>query len=218
VKSSRGKVKVRSKKAKVKRTNTNLRGANIKDFGGGGQCSRCRPYFCLFSFAFLFSFGFLLLAGSTFAQDDPPDSVPPPLKMISKQEKASLEAVTDVKNRTKLELEYMEAHLAKAEKLTSGLDYDAMYLELGGFHALLDNSLQFLTQHDNKSDKFLNNFKKLEIGLREFVPRLETIRRELPQKYEPYVGRLVKYVRDARTKAVEPLFSNSVVPDPPKRP
>src|SRR6266404_5930895 len=170
----------------------------------GKSRNRFLLLFCLFTFYFLLS--------NASAQDDPPDSAPPPLKLMSKQERASLEAQSDVKMHTRLDLDFMEARLAKAEKLTTSSDYDGMFFELGGFQGLLDNSLDFLTKHDNKSDKFLNNFKKLEIGLREFVPRLETIRREIPLKYESYVAKLVKYVRDARTKAVEPLFSNSVVP------
>ncbi|MEK7855704.1 MAG: hypothetical protein AAB288_06415, partial [Acidobacteriota bacterium] len=60
--------------------------------------------------------------------------------------------------------------------------------------------------------KVLNNFKRLEIGLRQFRPRLELIRRGIPSEYEPYLRSLIQYVRDARAKAVEPLFGDSVVP------
>ena len=38
------------------------------------------------------------------------------------------------------------------------------------------------------------------------------IRREIPVEYDPYLKSLIRYLRDARTKAVEPLFADTVVP------
>ncbi|HXG83878.1 MAG TPA: hypothetical protein VNI84_07615, partial [Pyrinomonadaceae bacterium] len=71
----------------------------------------------------------------------------------------------------------------------------------------------FLNKNDTGRGKVLNNFKRLELSLRRFVPRIELIRRELPAKYEFYVRNLIKNVRAARSKAVEPFFSDSVVPN-----
>ena len=81
-----------------------------------------------------------------------------------------------------------------------------MFTELGGFQGLLDNTLEFLIRGDNDSDRVLNNLKRFEIGLRGFVPRIEVVRRELPVRYEPYVRSVIRYIRDARSKALEPLF------------
>ena len=58
----------------------------------------------------------------------------------------------------------------------------------------------------------LNNFKRFEIGSANIAPRLELIRRDLPLKYEFYVRSLAVYLRNARAKAVEPLFSDTIVP------
>ena len=44
------------------------------------------------------------------------------------------------------------------------------------------------------------------------MPRLELIRRDMPERYEYYVRRLLKTVRDTRAKAVEPFFSSTVLP------
>ncbi len=79
-------------------------------------------------------------------------------------------------------------------------------------HGLLDNTLDFLGKQDSNKGKVLDNYKRLEIGLRGFAPRLETIRRDLPLRYEDYVHKLLKYVRDSRSRAVEPMFGSSVVP------
>lgn len=192
---------VKSKKAK---------GKNWEFCGYVRQRGGNLHYFFLFTFAFCLSSAFLLSTVS--AQDDPPDTAPPPLKLISKQERMSLEAQTDVKARTKLALELMQARLATSERLYSATDFDGMFRELGGFQGLLDNTLNFLLRSDKNSDKVLNNFKRFEIGLRRFSPRIETIRRELPLQYEEYMENLIKYVRNARARAIEPLFGDSVVP------
>ncbi|MCY7375227.1 MAG: hypothetical protein LH472_04560 [Pyrinomonadaceae bacterium] len=147
------------------------------------------------------------------AAQNPQEEVPPPLKLLSKEEKSALEAQTDVKKRTILTLELMEARLVKAETGKTKEEFREMFNELGGFHALMDNTLNFLNRNNANSGKVLNNFKRIELSLRKYINRLELIRRDLPLEYEPYVRRLVKYVREARTKAVEPLFGETVLPN-----
>lgn len=170
----------------------------------------------------LFSFRaavFLLVASCLLltvqAQPDEPlnETAPPPLKILSKAEKTQLEAVTDIKQRTKLALELMEARLLTAEGFSAKEQYNEMFNELGNFHALVDNTLDFLGGKDSDSGKVLNNFKRIELSLRKYITRLELIRRDLPIKYEFYVRKLVKHIREARTRAVEPLFGDSVVPE-----
>ncbi len=142
----------------------------------------------------------------------PFDTVPPPLKVVSKEELGRLESSKDVKKRTQTALELMADRLKQAEFLVAQEQLDDMYKELGGFHGLMDNTMAFLNSSDRDNKKILNNFKRFEIGLRQFRPRLELIRRGIPSTYEPYVRNLIQYVRDARAKAVEPLFGDSVVP------
>ena len=67
-------------------------------------------------------------------------------------------------------------------------------------------------QSSSSGGKVSNNYKRFEMGLRQFRPRLELIRRSIPVMYEPYVRNLITYLREARAKAVEPLFSDTVVP------
>ncbi|MDQ3714167.1 MAG: hypothetical protein M3388_18385 [Acidobacteriota bacterium] len=164
-------------------------------------------YFLLFTFYFL-------IATSVIAQQDEPKGVaPPPLRILAKEEKSKLEVETDIKRRTKLSLELMEARLLNAETFGKQEQYREMFTELGSFHALMDNTLAFLGDGDTNKGKVLNNFKRVELSLRKYVTRLELIRRDLPIKFEFYVRRLVRYVREARTKAVEPLFGETVLPD-----
>lgn len=157
----------------------------------------------------------LLAASAAVAgQDVISDEIaPPPLRLISQDEKNKLNAETHVKRRTKLALELMDARLMQSEALGTARDYDQMFVELGAFHGLMDNMLAFLDDKDKDSGKVLNNFKRFEIGLRRFTPRLEVLRRELPIRYEMYVRSLLKNLRAARAKAIEPLFDDTVVPD-----
>ena len=162
--------------------------------------------FCLLLFTFHFS---LFTAAS--AQDD--DLAPPPLKIITKEERTKLDAEVDLKTRTKLAVELMKSRIDTAEKLNTSGDFDALFRELGDFRGLLDYSLAFLQRENAKDNKSLDNYKRLEISLRAVTPRIETIRRDLPVQYEEYVRELLIYIRDARSKASEPLFGNTVLPN-----
>ena len=153
-----------------------------------------------------------LLSGYTYSQE-PDDSAPPPLKLLSKSERTELNAKTEPKERTALTLQFMESRLKSAEKYHSNENYALMYAELGGFHALMDGNLNFLIGSESSEGKKLNNLKRYEIGLRGFVPRLEGLRNDLPYAFEPYLKVLIKAIDDAREKAMSSFFSNGVVSD-----
>ena len=190
----------------VRRVQQNLI-SKIFCFGATNNFRSICFYFLLFTFYFL-------LATHVVAQQDEPKGVaPPPLKILAKEEKSQLEAETDIKRRTKLSLELMEARLLNAETFGKQEQYREMFTELGSFHALMDDTLTFLGKSDTSKGRVLNNFKRVELSLRKYITRLELIRRDLPIKYEFYVRRLVRYVRESRTKAVEPLFGETVLPN-----
>ncbi len=191
----------------------NLNGGKIKltincDLQFNFLCSQKLLFPCLFIFICVFCLTLPLRA----QQEPPEDVAPPPLKTLSKTEKNQLAAETNVKKHTILALELMDNRLASAETFNNEKQFDNMFDELGGFNALIDNTLAYLNKNDNDSGKVLNNFKRLEMNLRKYTPRLELIRRDVPARYEPYVRNLIIDLRDARAKAVEPLFDNSVVP------
>ena len=153
----------------------------------------------------------VLLAGCALSQNPSDDPAPPPLKMLSKTERAQLNEKTEPKERTSLALQLMESRLKAAEKFQVDENYSLMYAELGGFHALMDNTLDFLLHNSASEGKRLSGLKKFEIGLREFTPRIETIRRESPFNFEPYIKNLLKYISEDREKAIQPFFGNTVV-------
>lgn len=165
-----------------------------------------------FLLIFLGAFCFI---SNIFAQQDvsPEVVMPPPLKFISKEEKKLLEVETDVKSRTKLALNLIDAKLKEAEVFGAQQKYREMFEKLGNFHALVDNTLDFLDRNDNGRGKVLNNFKRFEMSLRTYLTRIELIRRDLPLEYEFYVRNLGRYIRNARAKAVEPFFGETIVPN-----
>jgi hypothetical protein len=143
------------------------------------------------------------------------DLAPPPLKLVSKDERSKLDLHNDVKARTKLAVEMMTLRLSSAEKFVAAGDFESCYRELGAFHALMDDTISFLANQDGSKGKVLDNFKRLEISLRSFAPRLENLRREAPFKYEDYLRRLIISLRETRGKAADSLFADSVVPNRP---
>jgi hypothetical protein len=157
--------------------------------------------------AALFLLCFSAFAG--YAQDEiPPDAAPPPLKQLSKDERSQLALEREVKNRTKLSLELMNSRVTVAEKYVPQEQYEMVFRELGGFHALVDDALEYLTAAESDKKKVLDNFKRFELGLRSFTHRLELIRREMPPQREYYIRILLREMRDARARAVEPLFGD----------
>lgn len=190
-----------------------MKSDNLKFFqrhGGAGVMPLAAHASLIF---LLLTFCVALFAVSVAAQDDLPEAMPPPLKVISKEEIAKLGAKKDIKDRTKLSLDLMDSRLTSAEKFGTARDFGNMYRELGVFHALMDDALNYLNKRDTgKSGKILDNLKRLEIGLRGMATRIAIIRRELPLRYDPYVRNLMGYLRSARAKATDSLFGDSVLP------
>jgi hypothetical protein len=158
--------------------------------------------------------------GAAHAQgDEPPqDAAPPPLRIISKNERSMLDGEKNIKKRTQLSLNLMEMRLKNAEELVGQSKFQDTINELGSFQALLETTLNHLEKNDDGGSKADFNFKRLEIGLRKTINRLELVRRELPFKYGYYVEKLQRFVREARAKAIEPLFGTTVLPEENNQP
>lgn len=147
-------------------------------------------------------------------QDEPlPDGiVPPPLSIISKEEKASLDEETKLGDRTKLALTLMDEHVIRSEEYAKQGEFQEALDHLGSFHAVMLNNLRYLNRFESNKSA-LKSFKRFEMTLRKFLPRLELIRRKIPFKYGYHVVKLIKNVRNARSEAIEPLFGDTVIPE-----
>lgn len=165
-----------------------------------------------FKFLFLFLFITTAFGISANAQEmQLKDTVPPPLSFISKGEDEQLKLQTDMKKRTELALTLMQNRLMKAETLSNEKKFKESLDELGGFQAIMSDAMVYLQRKNTGNGKVLSSFKNLEIKLRGFVPRLEVMRRLMPEKFGYHVIQLMKSVRKTRSNAVEPLFSQSIV-------
>ncbi|MEO7971476.1 MAG: hypothetical protein ABI698_09260, partial [bacterium] len=77
------------------------------------------------------------------AQEQP---TPPPLKIVTRQDRVQLEAEKDTKEHVRLTLALAESHLANAELQTSHLNYDEAAAEAGKYWALLEEVFLFLSR------------------------------------------------------------------------
>jgi hypothetical protein len=136
----------------------------------------------------------------------------PPAKELTKEERDLLTANSvELKKYTKVALELMEARMKRAEEADAKDDFETMFRELGAFHALIDHSLELLLKRHGSGKKAFSEFKRYELGVRGFIPRMELIRRDLPIRYEYYIRLLIRHLREAREKAIDPMFTDSVV-------
>lgn len=146
------------------------------------------------------------------ATPTPEGVVPPPLNLISKEERTKLEAETKLKKRTKLALEFMDARLAKSEESLGREEFQESLDQLGRFQALIRLTAGTLKRNEERKGSF-KNYKRFEMTLREFIPRLELIYRKMPYKYGYHVGRMIDFVRDVRENALDTFYDDNVVPD-----
>lgn len=170
-------------------------------------------FVCLISLFFVFT-----VAAQPEPNDEMPDGVaPPPLKRLTQEEKKQLEGETNPKKRNQVSMDLMDARIKAAENFHKEDDFMSALNQLGSFQLLMNGNLDFLIKKDDGGGKADKNFKNFEIFLRSLLPRLETLRREMPFKYAWHVERLLKSVRSTREKALDPLFSDTVVPEKPEK-
>src|SRR5215207_9346106 len=84
-------------------------------------------YLLPFAFSLLFC---VAVRAQTDNENIPENLAPPALKIISKEEKSALAGVSDIKDRTKLALDLMEARLKKAETLNTQESFTDLLTEL----------------------------------------------------------------------------------------
>jgi len=162
------------------------------------------------------------------AQDnqDAPQTAPPPMKFVPRAERDQLAAARDVKARTRLSLDLAESHLRRAEEFSGAHQYDEAAEEFGNYQGIVDDSLRFLKATRNDNGKTRDLYRKIELALRAHGPRIETIRRATPYEYAVHVKEIAKFARDARARALEAFYGDTVLhddqsagsPAPPREP
>ena len=156
----------------------------------------------------------LCLTSAARGQDQlvPELTAPPPMKFLSRGERAQLSPVNDPKERTRISLALAESHLRHAEDATFTRSYDPASAALGRYQAIIEDALRFLYGMDTSSKKMRALIKHLELTLRSHVSRIEAIRRDTPFEYSINIKAVLEYTRDARTRALDAFFGNTVIP------
>jgi len=146
-----------------------------------------------------------------------PLTAPPPFKMIVKEERSEMEAATkDASKRLKLTMEFAGGHLTRAEQHTARGDFEAASAEVGMYHALIENVLEFLSTFKRDSNKTRDLYKRLEMALRADGPRLTAMRRITPLEFAVWIKQVEDFARDGRTEALNSFYGHTVVRDPEK--
>jgi len=146
------------------------------------------------------------------AQPSPtPLTAPPPLKIISKQERQQLDQTKDLKERLKLSIEFSGAHLTKAEQLTMQAEYEPALNEIGTYHALIEDALESLGTLKQDSNKTRDLYKRLELALRSDGPRLTAMRRITPLEFAVWIKKVEDFARAGRTEALNSFYGHTVV-------
>ena len=149
------------------------------------------------------------------AQDPktPDETAPPPLRIISREERAQINSEKDSKDRIKLTLELASAHLTAAENETSRQDYEKAAAAAGRYWALVDDAFIFLKPMKTESNKTRDLYKRVELALRAHGPRLATIRRSTPIEYSVWIKDIEDLARKGRTEALNSFYGHTVVRD-----
>ncbi len=144
-------------------------------------------------------------------------AAPPPLKIVSREERARIDQADDPKARIRATLELAELRLAKAEILTSEHDFEGATGELGKYEALIDDALNYLSPMIRDKTKTRDLYKRLELALRAHGPRLTAIRRSTPLEYAVWIKQLEEFARNGRTEALNSFYGHTVFREPQKR-
>lgn len=146
------------------------------------------------------------------AQPSPtPLMAPPPFKMIVKEERVQIEQTQDSSKRLKLTIAFAGAHLTAAEQHTARENFEAASVEVGMYHALIENALKFLSTFKRDSNKTRDLYKRLELALRADGPRLTAMRRVTPLEFAVWIKHVEDFARDGRTEALNSFYGHTVV-------
>jgi len=171
-----------------------------------------------------FSAGALLLAlapliyALTNAQDPKAAQMPapPPLRFVPRFEREQVNAAKDAKDRIRITIELAEGHLLRSEELSAARRHDACLMELGGYMALVDDAMDFLSGMKRDSNRTRDLYKRLELALRAHGLRLAGIRRVTPAEYAGQIKAAEEFARNVRTDALDSFYGHTVLRELPQ--
>jgi hypothetical protein len=141
------------------------------------------------------------------------DTAPPPLKVISRADRAQIDEAKNAKARVKVTLELADTHLASSESETAQQNFDGAAAAAGRYWALVHDVFEFLKTMNRDNDKTRDLYKRVELSLRAHGPRLSAIRRGTPVEYAVWMKEIEDLARKGRTEALNSFYGHTVVQD-----
>lgn len=139
----------------------------------------------------------------------------PPLRYVPDDVRRQLEAeARDVKARTKLALQLAEDRLARASAASDADRFEDCTNELGVYEAIVADTIRYVQTSGRTGNKLRDTFKRIELTLRSHVPRIETLRRGLPEAHAVYAKATIDFVRMQRDEALSSFYDDSIIPEP----
>jgi hypothetical protein len=146
-----------------------------------------------------------------------PLTAPPPIKVITKEERTQIDQAEDSKARIRTTMDLAAGRLTRAEQLAKQGSYDDALAEVGSYEALIQDSLDFVAGLKRDSNKTRDLCKRIELALRTHGPRLTTMRRETPLEFAVWIKKSEEFARAARTEVLNTFYGHTVVRDPDKK-
>ena len=164
----------------------------------------------------LSSLSLILVVGAAYAsaaqgQPAPQLPAPPPMRAIPEHERNQINEAKDPKSRIRKIIDLTELHLQHAEGLAAQQKFDPALTELGGYLALLEDGLTFLSTLNTDRGKTRDLYKHLELSLRAQGPRLTVMRRATPLEYATRMKEVEDFAREGRTEALNAFYGHTVV-------
>lgn len=136
---------------------------------------------------------------------------PPPMRFVSRDERAQLTSARDSKARVKTTLELAQGHLTQAEAFTSQKRADSASEEIGRYLGLVDDARQFIGSLNREKGSTRDLYRYFEISLRAHIPRLAVMRRDTPADYAGHIRAAEDHVKNTRSEALDSFYGHSVL-------
>jgi len=158
-----------------------------------------------------------VLSPSAFGQQprSPQMPAPPPMRLVSSQERSQLDATKDSKARLRTSLDLATTRLTRTEEFTTLKKFDQALEELGCYLGLLDNVRAFIRSMNHEKGSTRDLYRHLEIAVRAHIPRLAVMRRTTPADYAGHLKDAEEYLRNLRAEALDSFYGQSVLREDP---
>jgi hypothetical protein len=141
----------------------------------------------------------------------PQMAAPPPMRVVSREERSQLSAAKDPKARIRTSIDLAANRLTRVEDFTSQKEFDKASEELGGYLGLIGDVRAFCGEMNRDKGSTRDLYRHLDIALRAHIPRLAVVRRTTPAAYALNLKAAEEYVRETRAEALDSFYGHSVL-------